>query len=70
MVFPTAEAPLDYTISLGMEPFPTASGPDADVLGRNTITGHPIKGYGFLDYCSLPDCEHLNEWVKVDTTSS
>lgn len=47
MDFPMTQTPLNYPISLGMEPLPTLPGTDAHVLGRNIVRHHPV--WDFLD---------------------
>lgn len=60
------QAPVGYPISLAIEPLPTPPGIDANILGRNTMSHHPMQNYGFLG--DKWDCDHPSEWVKMKTT--
>lgn len=61
MDFPIAQAPVNYPNFFGVEPFPTQPSNDAHVLGQNCARHCPMRGYGFLEDWTLPDCDHPTE---------
>lgn len=62
MDFAEAQDPLDYPVSLRIEP--TLPGTDPNVWS-DEVMHHPMQDYSFLEDRSLADYDHPIEWVKV-----